>query len=210
MSERSTISRQERRPGTVTAAAVLTWVAGGFVALFGAALLIAARSGAGNLAWALARSAGVSSTASAEGYPMLGVVLLVVGLLPAVLAIAAAAWSVRHWTGPAARAIRAVDVPSNPFSANRAAAASRIRSRASGVSALPRMVSSGAAQGRWPAGARCCQPPAVHCCWASGARARAGAVCRAPITECLRRGRPVRRRASCAAPSRRGRWPTGP
>lgn len=87
MSELS--SRSGRRPGTVTAGALLTWCAGGFLTVFGAALLIAALADAARLAQALAQTTGLASTASTSTHRAVGAGLLVAGVLPSVLAIAA-------------------------------------------------------------------------------------------------------------------------
>lgn len=73
----------------MTAGALLTWIAGGFVALLGTTLLAATLTGNTGLAQALARTAGLSSTASASSYPVMAVLLIVAGVLPAALAVAA-------------------------------------------------------------------------------------------------------------------------
>src|SRR5699024_12339412 len=88
-SDPSTPSALHRVPGAPPAGALLTWLAGAFVALLGLGLLIAASTGATGLAGAIAAVASVGSGVDDTPYPAAWVVLVLTGAVPAALAVPA-------------------------------------------------------------------------------------------------------------------------
>lgn len=81
--------RPQPRPRAVTTGALLTWVAGGFITVLGGALLIATLTGKTALALALAGIVGLAGTSTASPHPAVGAVMIAVGVLPSLLALAA-------------------------------------------------------------------------------------------------------------------------
>src|SRR5699024_10980072 len=82
-------TRPQSRPPAVTTGALLTWVAGGFITVLGGALLIATLTGRTALALAFAGIVGLAGTSTTSPHPALGAVLMAVGVLPSLLALAA-------------------------------------------------------------------------------------------------------------------------
>src|SRR5699024_4832702 len=82
-------TRPQSRPPAVTTGALLTWVAGGFITVLGGALLIATLTGRTALALAFAGIVGLAGTSTTSPHPAIGAVLIAVGVLPSLLALAA-------------------------------------------------------------------------------------------------------------------------
>src|SRR5699024_3253597 len=82
-------TRPQSRPPAVTTGALLTWVAGGFITVLGGALLIATLTGRTALALAFAGIVGLAGTSTTSPHPAIGAVLMAVGVLPSLLALAA-------------------------------------------------------------------------------------------------------------------------
>src|SRR5699024_10562438 len=82
-------TRPQSRPPSLTTGALLTWVAGGFITVLGGALLIATLTGRTALALAFAGIVGLAGTSTTSPHPAIGAVLMAVGVLPSLLALAA-------------------------------------------------------------------------------------------------------------------------
>src|SRR5699024_637121 len=89
MSDPSNPSEPHQLPGASLAGALLTWLAGAFVALLGLALLIASSTGATELAGAIAAVTSVGGGVDDTAHPAAWVVLLLAGAVPSAAAIAA-------------------------------------------------------------------------------------------------------------------------
>lgn len=89
MSDTSNPSAPHPLPGASLAGALLTWLAGAFVALLGLVLLIASSTGATGLAGAIAAVTSVGSGVDDTAHPAAWVVLLLTGTVPAALAVPA-------------------------------------------------------------------------------------------------------------------------
>jgi len=88
-SDPSNPSALHQVPGATLAGALLTWLAGAFVALLGLALLIATSTGATGLAGAIAAVTSVGSGVDDTPYPAAWVVLVLTGAVPSALAVPA-------------------------------------------------------------------------------------------------------------------------
>src|SRR5699024_4151770 len=104
-------TRPQSRPPAVTTGALLRWVAGGFITVLGGALLIATLTGRTALALAFAGIVGLAGTSTPSPHPAIGAVLMAVGVLPSLLALAAFQRTRGALTEPAAGAVTDVMLP---------------------------------------------------------------------------------------------------